>query len=297
MKGIIFNIQKFCIHDGPGIRTTVFLKGCPLRCKWCANPESQHKNIEILWDRKKCLVCKKCIDICASNAIKYKNSRITIDKAQCVGCKKCVGLCPNGALTAEGKYESIENIVEECMKDVKFYEQSSGGVTLSGGEPFYQYNFLKELLKALKKEKIHTAVETSGFTVREKLEEILPYVDLFLYDIKHWNDIKHEEGTGVPNTQILKNLEYLLKKNGNILPRIPIISGFNNEINDAKEFGKLLKSMGLKEVQLLPFHQLGEAKYDYLGRKYELSHLKALQEEELKEFRDTICHFGIHAFF
>ena len=254
-SGIIFNIQKFSLNDGPGIRTVVFFKGCPLRCKWCANPESQDPTIQSLWDET------------SNEYIK------------------------------EGKFMSVEQVINICLQDVDFYEESGGGVTLSGGEAFMHPSFALTLLRELKTKGIHTAIETTGFTPSEVFQKITPYIDLFLFDVKHWNCIKHKEGTGVSNEHILQNLKWAIDSGKEVLPRLPVIPGYNNSISDVREFSHLLLSLGAHKVQLLPFHQFGEKKYEMLDKDYVYKNVPALHEEDLKEFQQIFLDNNIHAFF
>lgn len=296
-KGIIFNIQKFSIHDGPGIRTTVFFKGCPLRCKWCANPESQLENVQILWDKSKCCKCKTCISICPQNAINLIDNKIIINDKKCIGCLQCITNCPNNALKNEGEYKEIEEIVKKCLQDKDFYEESNGGVTISGGEGMSQPSFLKGLVSALKKENIHVAIETTGYIDHELFKELSILFDLILFDIKHYNSNKHFEGTGVYDDLIIQNLKWAIANGINVLPRIPVIPCFNDSLEDANGISDLLKNVGETKVQLLPFHQFGEKKYDMLNKEYTLKNVKALHHEDLKSYQEIFINKGIDCFF
>ncbi|MPQ42708.1 glycyl-radical enzyme activating protein [Clostridium tarantellae] len=296
-KGVIFNIQRFSIHDGPGIRTTIFLKGCPLKCKWCANPESQLKNIQISLNKSLCIGCKACINICPNKAFSFENGKINFNNIKCVECLKCISNCPTKAIKAEGQLKEIEEIVKECIKDKEFYEESNGGVTISGGEPFVQSKFLKALVNALKEEKINVAIETTGYIESNIFKELAPMFDLLLFDIKHYDSNKHFNGTGVYNILIINNLKWALANNLNVLPRIPVIPNFNNSLEDASGLAKLLKIVGAKEVQLLPFHQFGEKKYELLNKPYSLKHLKPIHKEDLEEYKQIFIDNGINCFF
>ncbi len=294
---IIFNIQKFSLHDGPGIRTVVFFKGCPLTCKWCANPESQTSDIEILKDGEKCTVCQTCVQNCKSGAISISGGAIQIDHALCSQCLTCVSACPQKALTAEGRPRTVSEIVKICLQDKAFYEESEGGVTLSGGEALMHPEFALSLLKALKEHGIHTAMEITGYASAEIFQRVTACADLLLFDVKHWNEEKHIEGTGVSNRVILDNLRHAIASGKNVLPRLPVIPGYNNSPEDAEGFVKLLKETGAKQIQLLPFHQFGERKYDMLGRPYSYADVPALHEKELREFQQIFIHHSIKAFF
>lgn len=296
-QGIIFNIQKFSIHDGPGIRTTIFFKGCPLRCKWCSNPESQLKNIQILYDQTKCIHCLNCLNSCPTNALSLVNNKIIVDHKKCTGCLKCVNNCINNALTNEGEYKNIDEIVDECLKDVVFYEESNGGITISGGEAMYQPAFLKQLVLKLKKHNLHLAIETTGYVETEIFQELAKLFDLLLFDVKHVNNQKHIAGTGVSNDLIKTNLIWALKNNIAILPRIPVIPNFNASNEDAKEIATFLANIKIKKVQLLPFHQFGEKKYELLNRNYTLKNTKPLYPEDLKEYQQIFIDQGIDCFF
>lgn len=295
-KGIVFNIQKFSIHDGPGIRTTVFLKGCPLRCKWCANPESQLERVQILYDENKCVGCQTCVHICPQKAISYTD-KITVDTDRCVGCLQCVHNCPQKALSFEGEYKEVQTIVDTCMQDIDFYEESGGGITISGGEGMAQPEFLKALVSALKENHLHVAIETTGYIQEDTFKELAPMFDLLLFDVKQADTNKHFAGTGVHNALIKKNLTWAVSQGIEVLPRIPVIPGFNAELEDAQQIAQYLLEIGLKRIQLLPFHQMGERKYELLNREYELKNVKALYPEDLQEYQAKFIEAGVSAFF
>ena len=255
-SGIIFNLQKFSLNDGPGIRTVVFFKGCPLRCKWCSNPESQNPQVETMAD--------------AHDSAKQE---------------------------VVGQRRTVSSVVEECLQDAAFYEESGGGVTLSGGEPLAQPEFCLALLRALKEKGLHTAVETTGCCQPGLFQEAAAYIDLFLFDSKHWEEERHRAGTGVSQSLPLGNLTWAIAAGKQVLPRLPVIPGYNDSLADAAGFGAVLKRVGAKEVQLLPFHQFGEGKYQRLGKQYEYADVPALHPEELEEFREVLERQGLHAFF
>lgn len=301
--GMIFNIQKFSINDGPGIRTVVFFKGCPLKCTWCANPESQEPRLQILWDAKKCLHCETCVRSCPTQAVRAVDGKIFVDHKKCSGagvCSEggiCIEKCPAHALKPEGQRKTVAQIVEVVMQDLPFYEESGGGVTLSGGEATMQPEFAIELLRALKSKNIHTAIETTGFASPAIFRRIIEYVDLLLFDIKHWDENRHREKTGVSNATILQNMKFAIDAGKDVLPRLPVIPNYNDSTDDAEGFVRRLREVGATKVQLLPFHQFGESKYSMLGRDYEFSHVKGLHPEDLRDFQKVFVDAGIDAFF
>lgn len=297
MLPCIFNIQKFSLHDGPGIRTVVFFKGCPLACKWCSNPKSQNPSIEITWDKSKCVHCLKCVQICPQKAITHSNNKIIIDRRKCDGCLKCVDECSQNALNNEGEYKEISDIINEILKDLPFYEESNGGVTLSGGEVLSQYKQAIELIKECKKHNIHVAIETTGYASQNEFKALIEDVDLLLFDMKHYDSDKHYEGTGVYNEIIIENMTYAVNSGKMIIGRIPVIPGFNASLKDALEFSKLLKKIGVKEVNLLPFHQLGQRKYELLNRDYSLKLVKQLHPEDLKDYQKVFLDEGLNCYF
>ena len=296
-KGMVFNIQKFSIHDGPGIRTTVFLKGCPLRCRWCSNPESQLSKTQILYDASVCIQDGACIQACPQQAVQRKGSRIVINDAQCLGCLRCIATCKAKALQVEGVCRDADEVVATCLQDRDFYEESQGGVTLSGGEALAQPSFAKALVLRLKQEGIHVAVETTGYIQPAVFQKLAPLFDLLLFDIKHYDTEQHVLGTGVNNDLILENLAWSVKHQLCVLPRIPIIPGYNASLQDAKGLAALLTSLSIQRVRLLPFHQFGEKKYEMLNRDYGMKHKKALYPEDLRDYQQIFLNQGIDCFF
>lgn len=291
-KAIIFNIQKFSIHDGPGIRTTVFFKGCPLKCKWCHNPESQNFKKEMLYDKEKCVLCGKCKEICPTQAIKIENDILTTVIEKCTFCNECVIYCIPGAREIAGKEYTVQDVLKEVMKDKTFYEQSNGGVTLSGGEPLAQIDFTEELLKKLKKENIHTAVDTSGAVNFDVLERAAKYTDLFLYDIKLMNDKKHEEFIGISNKNIIDNLNKLSKIHNNINLRLPIIEGINADKEHISKVIKLIKVLNIKKINLLPYHDIAKHKYQKLGIFYDEDKMSKPTNEIMNSYKEMFDKCG-----
>ena len=298
LKGIVFNIQKFSIHDGPGVRTNVFLKGCPLRCKWCANPESQLCKPQILYRSGECVHCSRCVASCIQRAVSAgEDGKIHIDFTKCSGCLACVHNCPKRALTCEGEEKTVDEVYEVCIQDKDFYEESGGGVTISGGEGMMQPDFVEALLLRLKANGIHTAIETTGCTAPVIFQRLAPQFDLLLFDVKQWDTGKHKAGTGMGNEQIIQNLRWGYGQGLNILPRIPVVPGFNDALEDAAGIAGLLHEIGFTQAQLLPFHQMGERKYEFLNRDYELTGVNALHSEDLTQYRQIFLEQGIDCFF
>jgi pyruvate formate lyase activating enzyme len=297
IKACIFNIQKYSIHDGPGIRTVVFFKGCPLRCIWCSNPESQNREIEISHNRSSCIKCLKCIHCCNKNAIYLENDTIKIDNKKCVSCFDCINICPKNALKKEGSHLTLDYVFKEVLKDKVFYEESNGGVTLSGGEVLLQHEFASELLKLLRSENIHTAIETEGYAPNKIFSKFIDNVDLLLFDIKHYDRQKHFKATAVYNDIILENLQTALNRKKDIIIRIPVIPGINSDLENAANFCNLFRTLGVSRINLLPFHQFGQNKYEMLGRNYKLKDIPPLHEEDLMEYKKIFIRNGFDCWF
>lgn len=293
-RGIVFNIQRFSIHDGPGIRTIAFLKGCPLRCLWCSNPESQDPKPVLQFSQKKCISCGVCAEVCPKKAISFGSSPYPqIDRSLCDGCGDCVEACCTGALYFEGKSMSVEEVLVEVEKDRAFYDNSGGGLTLSGGEVLYQPTFAHALLAVAQDRGLHTAIETTGFAQAEVLLKVVSMTDLVLYDFKHFDSRKHIANTGVDNDLILSNLRLLCERGQPMVIRIPVIPGFNDSLEDAAGFGRILSELKVEEINLLPFHQMGEHKYELLGQDYEYRGRKSIREESLVEYRQIMADFDL----
>ncbi len=288
LEGLIFDIQRYAVHDGPGIRTLIFLKGCPLRCKWCQNPESWKKTEDIIFLEEKCIGCKKCLTACEHDAIQFKKaSRINREKCVVPNCSlSCVKNCVAQAIQLIGKKMPINEILNIVKKDALYYENSGGGITISGGEPFYQPEFLADFLKKCKDEKIHAVIETCGHAKWDYFEKILPNVDLLYYDIKLLNSDEHEKYTGVTNDVILSNLKKLVKnKFKNIVIRVPIVSNINDNMNFFSKLAELMKKLALLEIHILPYHRLAEKKYERLGMNYELKNIPLTEKKKIQEFK------------
>lgn len=276
MEADIINVQRFSIHDGPGIRTTVFFKGCNLRCVWCHNPESQHSLPERMFFRHKCTGCGECRKICPR----------AFDM-QCRACGKCISVCRYGARQISGEKISVEALLREMERDKDFYAVSGGGVTFSGGEPLLQVIFLEEILKRCRERQISTAVETAGNVPWEHIEKLLPYLDLILYDIKALDDEKHKAFTGTSNRRILENARKLMELSrrnifrGKICFRMPVIPGYNDS-----EYSKAAEFVSPNPLELLPYHSIGMGKYEALGREYQLKDVKPPTAERLREMAE-----------
>ena len=265
-SGLVFNIQRYSIHDGPGIRTTVFLKGCPLRCSWCHNPEGISPESAVVVLENRCLQCGQCRTVCPQ-AKAAGNGSLSGEPARCIRCGACVEVCPTGARQLVGRRMSVREVLTEVLKDRIFYEESDGGATFSGGEPLMQPRFLKEVLEACRAEGIHTAVDTSGYAPKEDLLSVAPLTDLFLYDLKAVDDERHRQGTGVSNALILDNLLALGGIHQNIWIRAPLVPGFNDGPDQVEAVARFAASVpGMRQVNLLPYHAMAAHKWMSLGR-------------------------------
>jgi len=293
-RGLIFLIQGYSIQDGPGIRTTVFMKGCPLRCPWCHNPESLNSYPELMTHDAQCIGCGKCVDACPVEAVTLsRHEGRKIDREKCNLCFECVEVCPADALTKVGEYMTVEQVIEEVEKDEIFYYRSGGGVTISGGEPLLQAPFVTKVLKVCKEKGLHTALDTCGYAPWPLMEEVLEYVDLVLFDIKHMDAKAHEEATGVNNALSLENL-YKIADRKTVWLRIPLIPGYNDSEENLKKISALGREIGAERVSILPFNKFGDGKYENLGRKILLPEVKPPSKERLHEIQQSIESFGLH---
>ena len=269
-KAVIFNIMRYSVHDGPGIRTTVFFKGCPLTCKWCHNPESLDRKPQQIFNSQKCIKCGRC----ASGA--GDANKVAGDVSD---------NCPTGARETIGREITVSELVNEIKKDLIFYEQSGGGVTFSGGEPLNQAQFLLEVLKRCKEDYINTAIDTSGYCNTETLLKTAETACYFLYDIKFIDSTKHEKYCGVPNELILKNLKCLANTNVKLLIRIPVIPSVNDDMGEMEKIFAFIKDLKIETVHLLPYHNIHEGKYNRIGKQYELSEISNDESPNMSEIK------------
>ena len=275
VTGIVFNIQKYSVHDGPGIRTIVFTKGCPLSCRWCSNPESQLLKPQMAFNATRCIgtdKCHYCMPACPYQAITTEGNSLNIDCTHCNECETlaCSKACPAGSIITYGQTRTVEDVLNAVAQDAIFYTRSGGGMTISGGEPLFQKEFAIALLREARRRRIKTAIETCGCYEWERLEEAAPYLNYVLFDVKHTDSEKHKWATGVGNELILSNLKKLLETFPElpVQVRTPVIPGFNDDEETARSIGKLLKGYSNVTYEALPYHRLGTQKYAFLGREY-----------------------------
>ncbi|MFC1905592.1 glycyl-radical enzyme activating protein [Chloroflexota bacterium] len=292
-EGLIFNIQRFSLQDGPGIRTAVFFNGCSLRCLWCSNPESQSSSPVITYNAILCNKCGNCLDECPVKAISDNDGKINIDRKICNNCAKCLDVCYPQAIKLIGKRMSEQDVLEVVIKDTGYYFNSGGGVTASGGEPLYQIDALVSLFKRCQKMGISTAIETCGFVKEHVLDQALSYTDLVLYDLKHMDADAHAKYTGVSNEIIKENLINVAKSGVATIVRIPMIPGINDTEENIKETASFVTQIGLGKVHILPYHRYGVKKYEMLGRQFQLADLPLLTEDQIKKAKQTIENYGL----
>jgi len=293
-QGLIFNIERFAIHDGPGIRTLVFFKGCPLRCLWCDNPESQFTKKEVAYYLDKCVKCYRCLKICPKHAIVKTEKGVKTNREICDGCGLCTEVCPVGARKLIGKFMTLGEIMEIVKKDMIFYRKSNGGVTLSGGEPLMQPAFTEKLLEELAWHGIHSAIETSGYAEWSVVRSVVGRVNLVLYDIKHMDSEKHKQYTGVPNKIILENVRKISQMGVPLILRVPVIPNHNDSLENIEAIGRLAQELeSCSEVHLLPYHRLGRSKYEFLERDYTLEDLPEPDEKRILELKRVIENKGL----
>ena len=294
-KGVVFDIQRFSVNDGPGIRSIVFLKGCPLSCLWCCNPESQRVEPDVMYDQKKCVGCGKCVKACRQGAIGPGNEK-WIDRTKCIGCGECVDVCPTGALSLKGEVMTINEIIQILRRDAHYFRNSGGGVTLSGGEPLSQWKFARELLKACKAQGWETAIETTGFGTDEAIEAVIPYVDVVLLDCKSTDPEVHKRVTGVSNELIRKNSAKIAALANKIVMRVPTIPTVNASEEEFHRIAEFAKSLNIDTGHVLPYHTLGESKYEMLGKACAMGYeIKSLPREEAVVYQKIIQSHGLNS--
>ncbi len=292
--GFVFDVKRYAIHDGPGIRTTVFLKGCPLRCRWCQNPESWDQGPEHSFRAGRCVACGRCLDACDRGAILRTDDRLTTDLARCVFCGACVAACPSGAREIVGRQAAVAEIVAQVERDVVFYEESGGGVTFSGGEPLVQPAFLAELLRECWAREIHTALDTTCYAPWGVIESVRGDVDLWLCDLKHLDPAEHERLTGVSNQGILDNIRRLARLGAEIVIRVPILPGLNDDDRNIARTGEFAASLDRAVgVDILPYNSLVRAKVARLTRGYELLQVERPSDDRLRAIGERLEQFGL----
>jgi pyruvate formate lyase activating enzyme len=295
-SGVVFNIQRFSIQDGPGIRTTVFLKGCSLRCGWCSNPESLRPHPEIITRDIKCIRCFKCVEACSRQAITVVENTRAIQWEECDYCMQCAEVCPSGAIEAVGRHMTVAEVLDTVVRDASYYRRTGGGMTLSGGEPLVQWQFALSLLQEAKSRGLHTALDTTGDKDWEILEEILNFTDLVLYDVKHPHSARHREATGGPNERILENLRKTVAKPGlKVWVRHPLIPQFNDSEEELEELCQLVLTLKppVEKVSLLPYHDFAKSKYAATGKAYPWKEISTISDEQVAEFKKLVESHGI----
>jgi pyruvate formate lyase activating enzyme len=292
-SGMIFDLKRYSINDGPGIRTSVFMKGCPLNCWWCHNPEGQSRKQQLIFRSNRCKKSRACLETCPLGAISWNDGPV-IDWKTCDHCGNCAQVCLAGALEIVGHQIDMDQLMAEILRDILFYDQSGGGVTFTGGEPLLQMDFLREALLRCKEQNIHATVDTSGYTSWANLKTLLGLVDLFLYDLKHMDAEKHKRFTGVSNLKILNNLQDLSREGATIIVRIPILPGINDDEHNLAQSAAFLASLPhLEGVELIPYHEIGVAKYQALGMQFNLADTVPPTEPRINALEDQFSQYGL----
>jgi pyruvate formate lyase activating enzyme len=294
VTGLIFDIKRFAVHDGPGIRTTVFFKGCPLHCSWCHNPESQSPTPEMMVRANRCVRCGACFDVCEQGAVYRQELSYATDSARCTLCGACEEVCYAGAREIVGREMTQAQVMAEIERDIPFYDESGGGVTFSGGEPLMQPDFLSALLQACRCASIHTALDTCGFAPWQTLDLVREHIDLFLYDLKLMDAARHRQHTGVSNRSILHNLEALSRAGHAIELRVPLLPGLNDDEENLSAIARFAATLPrLAGITLLPYHAAATEKYERLGRQYRLHGLRPPSDTSLTETTDVLQKLGV----
>jgi pyruvate formate lyase activating enzyme len=296
VAGWVWDVKRYALHDGPGVRTTVFFKGCPLRCPWCCNPESQRSEPELSWLAENCLGCNRCVDSCSEGAIQIFDGTRRIDMERCDLCGRCVDSCPGGALVRVGRRISVTELLRQVAQDSVFFQRSGGGLTLSGGEPAAQPLFARELLRRYKSEEygLHTALETCGYAPWEDLVRILELTDLVLYDLKIMDPLAHERATGVDNRLILENARRIAALGKSLVIRLPLIPGYTDSGENVAAVAAYAGQLpGVEEIHLLPYHRLGEPKYRRLERPYALEAMPSYPRARAEALAEVVRQWGL----
>lgn len=291
---IVFDVQKFALHDGPGIRTTIFLKGCPLNCIWCHNPESKRLKPQLGFLAKNCIRCGKCQQICQNHVHMLKKNDVhEITFENCIQCGMCESVCPNHALKIYGKPMNAKEILSNICRDKDFFDRSGGGITISGGEPMMQFEALLDFVKKAKEKGLHICLDTCGYSQTEKYRYISEYVDLFLFDYKITEESEHQKYTGVSNTLILKNLDYLCRNGNDVFLRCPIIPGINDNEKHYLAIAELSKKYSnIRQVNLMAYHDMAKGKATQIGETYPLEYLKTIEKKEREKINQTVRNLG-----
>ncbi len=293
MTGTCFNIQRYSVHDGPGIRTTVFLKGCPLSCTWCHNPEGLSREMELLVVQDRCVGCGACVAACPNPPVINADGHPVPDRRSCLRCGNCVDVCVAGARRLVGQPMTVAELLTQIERDRAFYEESDGGVTFSGGEPFEQHKFLLACLRACRERGLHTAIDTSGYAPRDVILEAASLTDLFLYDLKLLDEARHQELVGVPLAPVLENLRALDEAGAEIWIRFPLIPGVTDSMDNIEALGRRVASLRTRRVHLLPFPRSAADKYARIERKWEHAGLEDVTEDRVKEAVEALGALGL----
>lgn len=295
IAGMVFDIQRYSLHDGPGLRTLVFLKGCPLRCVWCSNPESQSPDPQLMYNGDSCTLCLACVSACPSGALTTAGEgSLSWDLTRCVSCGACVRACPNGARRLSGESMTVEDVLGLVLRDAPFYRQSGGGMTLGGGEPTCQAGFARALLEACAAHGVDTAIETCGQAETRAFLSVAELADHVFFDIKHLDRMRHTELTGVPNELILDNLRALVHRHADVTVRYPLVPGCNDDVDGLRALANYLAGLSrVPRVELVPYHRLGEHKYRLLGRAYRLGGTPACDEQTSADACAVLAQHGI----